>query len=73
MDITSELGTGIVIFMLGFILIQLRHGISRHMVMWYRKIGIDVPEDKYARQFAFVGIIISVLGVLIATGLIQHF
>lgn len=72
MDITSELGTGIIIFMLGFILIRLRHGISRYMVTWYRKIGIDVPEDKYAKQFVFVGVIISVLGILVATGLIQH-
>lgn len=72
MDITSELGAGIIIFMLGFILVRLRHGISQHMATWYRKIGIDVPEDKYAKQFAFVGIIMSVLGILIATGLIQH-
>lgn len=72
MTITSELGTGIVIFLLGIVLIRLRHVISRHMAKWYRKIGIDVPEDKYAKQFAFVGLIISVLGFLVATGFIQH-
>ncbi len=72
MDITPELGAGIIIFVLGFMLVRLRHGFSRYMVTLYQKIGVDVPEDKYAKQFAFVGIITSVLGILVATGLIHH-
>ena len=67
-----DLGIGFVLIMLGVILIMLRHGISRHMATWYRKVGIDVPEDKYARQFVFVGVMIAVLGFLVATGLISH-
>ena len=72
MDITSELASGFILIVFGIVLIQLRRGISRYMVALYKKMGVDVPEDKYAKQFVFVGIILVVLGFLAATGLLQH-
>jgi hypothetical protein len=72
MGITSEQGSGIALIVLGVILIWLRTGISRYLATWYRKIGIDVPEDKYTKQFVFIGIIMAVLGFLAASGLIRH-
>ena len=72
MAITSELGSGIALIVLGVILIRLRTGISRYLVRWYRKIGIDVPEDKYTKQFVFIGMIMAVLGFLAASGLGRH-
>lgn len=65
-------GTGVVLIVLGVILIMLRQRVSQYMVTWYRKVGIDVPEDKYARQFVFVGVMMAVLGFLVASGLIRH-
>jgi hypothetical protein len=68
MAVTSELGSGIALIVLGVILIRLRTGISRYLVTWYRKIGIEVPEDKYAKQFVYIGMIMAVLGFLAASG-----
>lgn len=72
MDIASETVTGVVLIVLGVALIRLRRGVSQYMVTWYRKIGVDVPEDKYARQFVFVGVMMMVLGFLVASDLFQH-
>ncbi len=72
MAITSELGSGIALIVLGLILVWLRTGLSRYLAAWYRKIGIDVPEDKYTQQFVFIGIIMAVLGFLTASGLSRH-
>lgn len=71
MDITPELGAGLSLIVLGVMLIRLRQGISQYVATWYRKIGIDVPIDKYARQFVFIGVILTVLGFLVITGFIE--
>ncbi|HEC29214.1 MAG TPA: hypothetical protein ENI65_06475 [Gammaproteobacteria bacterium] len=72
MDISPELGWGIALLVLGLSLIRLRLVISRHVVSWYRKIGVDIPEEKYAKQFVFIGVLLVILGFLVATGLF-HF
>ncbi|MCP4042897.1 MAG: hypothetical protein GY731_13225 [Gammaproteobacteria bacterium] len=72
MGITSELGSGIALIVLGAILIWLRTEICRYLVTWYQKIGIEVPGDKYTKQFVFIGIIMVVLGFLVASGLSRH-
>lgn len=72
MDVNSELGAGIVLIAAGVALILLRRVLSQYLLRLYQKIGIEVPEEKYAQQFAFVGIIVMVLGFLMATGLIQY-
>ena len=68
MAVTSELGSGIALIVLGVILIRLRTEISRYLMTWYRKIGIEVPEDKYSKQFVYIGVIVVVLGFLAASG-----
>jgi len=72
MDITSGWGAGAALMALGVTLILLRRGISYYMAAGYRKIGIDIPQDKYAKQFVFIGAILVVLGFLAATGLVQY-
>ncbi len=72
MGITPELAAGIGLVALGVILARLRRGISRHVAAWYRKIGVDIPEDTYAKQFVFIGVMLGILGFLVASGLIQH-
>ena len=72
MVMTSEMGTGIGLIVLGLVLIGQRQRISHFIATWYGKIGIDVPRDKYARQFVYVGIIAATLGFLMATGLTQY-
>jgi hypothetical protein len=72
MDITSDLGSGVALIVFGIILIQLRKGISQYMVKLYLNMGIDIPEDKYSKQFVFIGILFVALGFLVASGLIHH-
>ncbi|MCP3867142.1 MAG: hypothetical protein GY703_03420 [Gammaproteobacteria bacterium] len=72
MNINSELGAGIVLIAVGIALIQLRGVLSHYLLGLYQKIGVAVPEEKYAKQFVLVGVILMILGFLMATGLIQY-
>ena len=72
MNVNSVLGAGIVLIVVGVALIQLRRVLSQYLLRLYQKIGVEVPEEKYAQQFVFVGVIVVVLGFLMATGLIQY-
>ena len=56
---------------LGVLFVLLRHTIARSSVGLYRKIGIDVPVETYARQFLFIGVLLMVVGFLGVTGLLQ--
>ena len=57
---------------LGIVLIKLRLPIGRRAAILYKKIGIEVPEDLYAKQFVFIGILLMIVGFLGATGLITQ-
>ena len=57
---------------LGVIFIKFRFPIGRKAAIVYKKIGIEVPEDLYAKQFVFIGILLMIVGFLGATGLITR-
>ncbi len=48
-----------------------RRWLARHATRLYHRLGLEVPEDDYARQFYFIGILTMVLGFLLATGLLE--
>ncbi len=61
-----------VLMVVGVILIWQRKVVSHYLAACYRKIGLDVPEERYARQFVYVGSILALLGFLMVTGLIRY-
>ena len=70
MTATSLLGMAFMV--LGAILIAVRASASRKSANLYRRWGIEVPEDKYAKQFVFIGLLLIILGFLISTGLMNQ-
>lgn len=59
------------LLILGLLLMGLRHVLSRRLAALYRRVGIDVPEATYIKQFLFVGVLLLILGFLTASGLIS--
>ena len=60
---------GLVFLVVGFVFIKKKVAIAQKASVLYRKIGVDVPEDLYAKQFVFIGILLIVVGFLSATGM----
>lgn len=58
--------------LMGFLTLRFRYGISERILGFYRRLGIDIPADKYSKQFVLVGIILLILGFLVATDLIDY-
>ena len=46
--------------------------IGQRAAILYKKIGVDVPEDLYTKQFAFIGVLLMIVGFLGATGLLSQ-
>jgi len=67
MDKTTVLG--ILFILLGVVLVLVRIPVSRKAAAYYQKLGISVPPDRYARQFAFIGVLMVVVGFLTITSL----
>jgi hypothetical protein len=59
------------LLLLGFLLIGTRNAASRKLAALYRKMGIDVPVEQYAKQFLFVAVLLIIFGFLAATGLVR--
>ena len=57
---------------LGVVVIKLRVPIGQRAAILYKKIGVDVPEDLYTKQFAFIGVLLMIVGFLGATGLLSQ-
>ncbi len=53
---------------LGALLITVRRMVSRAAARVYGRMGIEINEDGYARNFVVVGIVFVVLGILMAAG-----
>lgn len=70
MDDTLRLLLGFLFLILGILMIRLRLRLAPWLTGLYHKLGIDVPEEQYARQFYFIGILMILFGFLIATNFI---
>ncbi len=62
---------GMAFIALGAFLITVRAGAARKMTTLYKKWGVEVPEDRYLKQFVFIGVVLIVVGFLVTTGLID--
>jgi hypothetical protein len=72
MDNVLGLMAGLVFLVLGFLSIKFRHGAAQKTCQWYKKIGVEIPETLYAKQFFFVGILLIIVGFLSATGTLKY-
>jgi hypothetical protein len=41
------------------------------MTALYKRWGVDVPEDRYVKQFVFIGVVLIAVGFLVTTGLVE--
>jgi len=72
MDSTAGTIVSFLFIILGVVLIKLRTPIGHKASEFYKKFGIEVPEDQYTKQFAFVGVLLMIVGFLGATGLLSQ-
>ena len=68
---TTTTSIGLAVLVIGLLLIVLRRPIAAWAAAFYKKIGLEVSEEKYSRQFTIIGFILLILGFLVATGLIN--
>lgn len=57
---------------LGVLLIKFKAPVGHKFAQLYKKIGIDVPEYLYEKQFVFIGVLLMVVGFLGATKLLSQ-
>jgi hypothetical protein len=62
---------GIAFMVLGAFLISGRAAAARRMTALYKRWGVEVPEDRYVKQFVFIGVVLIAVGFLVTTGLIE--
>lgn len=67
MDESTLSITGMLFLGIGLLLIGLRRSAGRKAAEIYRKFGVDVAEEQYAKQFGFVGILFIILGFIAVT------
>lgn len=68
---TSLSFLGMAFMVLGAFLISFRAFAARKMTALYKRWGVEVPEDRYLKQFVFIGIVLIIVGFLVTTGLID--
>lgn len=72
MDNSSGTLISFIFIILGVVIIKLRTPIGQKAAEFYRKIGIEVPEELYTKQFMFIGVLLMIVGFLGATGLLSQ-
>lgn len=61
---------GLVAVGAGTILIMRRLPLGRWATRRWGRLGVEVPEELYARQFGFIGVLLVILGLLTLAGLV---
>ena len=64
---------GLLFIVSGVVLIKFRTLIGRRAATLYKKMGIEVPDEQYIKQFVFIGILLMIIGFLGASGLLMQF
>ena len=73
LDAPTRLFLGLAFLFAGLLLIRFRYRVVPWLRERYRRLGIEVPEETYARQFVFIGILMIVFGFLITLDLLSLF
>lgn len=63
---------GLLFIILGVVCIKFRAPIGHKAAVIYQKLGIDISEELYQKQFAFIGVLMMIVGFLGATGLLAY-
>lgn len=63
---------GLIFIIIGVLFIKFRSPIGQKAAVIYQKLGIEIPEELYEKQFAFIGVLMMIVGFLGATGLLAH-
>ena len=64
----QQFALGLVVAGLGGTLFLQRRPLGRWATRRWRRLGIEVPDELYAKQFGFIGILLVVLGLFTLTG-----
>lgn len=72
MNEAGGLIAGLLFLLIGFLSIKFRVVAGKKAAVWYRKLGIDIGEELYAKQFFFIGVLFIIVGFLAATNLLQY-
>lgn len=59
----------ILFFITGYLLVKFNNQVGKRASGLYRKLGLEIPDELYAKQFKFIGILLVLFGLLIVTGL----
>lgn len=62
---------GLLVMSVGLIFIFFRLPLASKAVALYKKLGVDVSVELYAKQFVFIGVMMIVVSFLSITGLIN--
>jgi len=63
---------GLLFIILGVLFVKFRAPIGQKAAVLYQQLGIEIPEELYKKQFAFIGVLMMVVGFLAATGLLAY-
>jgi len=63
---------GLLFIIVGVVLVKFRSPIGQKAALIYQKVGIEIPEHLYEKQFAFIGVLMMIVGFLGATGLLAY-
>ncbi len=56
---------------LGAFLIGARATAAGKLTALYKRWGVEVPKERYVKQFVFIGLVLIAVGFLVITGLIE--
>jgi len=71
MNESNPLVIGAIAIIAGILVILFKEKLGRGATRLYKRMGIEVPQQLYAKQFGFIGILLMLLGFLIGTGLLD--
>lgn len=63
---------GFIFIICGFLLIKFRTPIGGKAAILYQKLGIEIAEEMYQKQFVFIGVLMMIVGFLGVTGLLAY-
>jgi len=55
----------------GVLMILFKETLGRGATRLYKRMGVEVPQQLYTKQFVFIGVLFMLLGFLTGTGLLD--
>ena len=64
---------GTVVMLLGVLIINFREKVAYNASRIYKRLGITVPCEAYAKQFGFIGTLMIIFGFIVSTNMLSIF